>query len=51
MLLLAILLILIFAGAGFAYNILWWGLIIGLVLLVAGVVSGGGPRGPGRYWW
>lgn len=37
---LALLIILLFFGLGFAAKILWWGLIIGLVLIVAGFVSG-----------
>lgn len=50
MLLLAIILLILFAGAGFAAHVLWLGLIVGVILLVASSV-GGGPRGPGRYWW
>lgn len=40
LLILAILLILLFGGAGFAAHVLWWGLIIGLILLIASGVSG-----------
>lgn len=39
-LILAILLILLFAGAGFAAHVLWWGLVIGVILLIASAVSG-----------
>lgn len=39
-LVIALLLILIFAGAGFAAHILWWGLVLGLIILVAQMVSG-----------
>lgn len=40
LLILAILFILLFAGAGFAAHVLWWGLILGLILLIASGVSG-----------
>lgn len=40
LLILAILLILLFAGAGFAAHVLWWGLVIGVILLIASAVSG-----------
>lgn len=40
LLILALLFILLFAGAGFAAHVLWWGLIIGLILLIASAVSG-----------
>jgi hypothetical protein len=40
LLIIALLLILLFAGAGFAAHVLWWGLIIGLILLIASAVSG-----------
>ena len=44
MLVLALLLILLFGGLGFAAHILWLGLIVGLVLLVADRVAGSGRR-------
>lgn len=44
MLLIALLLILIFAGAGAFVHVLWWGLLLGVILLVASRVSG--SRGP-----
>lgn len=40
LLILAILVILLFGGLGFAAKILWWGLVLGLVLIVASAVSG-----------
>lgn len=43
MLLLALLLILLFFGAGFAVHILWLGLIVGVVLLIAQAFTGRGP--------
>lgn len=41
LLILGILLILIFGGLGFAAKVLWWGLILGVVLLIASAISGG----------
>lgn len=41
MLLLAILLLLLFFGLGFTAHILWLGLIVGVILLIASSVSGG----------
>lgn len=38
--LLALLLILLFFGLGFAAKVLWWGIIIGVILLIASMVSG-----------
>lgn len=38
--LLALLLILLFFGLGFAAKVLWWGILIGVVLLIASAVSG-----------
>jgi hypothetical protein len=38
--LLALLLILLFFGLGFAAKILWWGIIIGVILLIASAFSG-----------
>jgi hypothetical protein len=43
-LLILLLLMLLLFGAGFTAHILWWGLIIGLIVLVAEMVSGGGWR-------
>lgn len=40
LLILAIVLILLFGGLGFAAEVLWWGLVIGVVLLIAGAISG-----------
>lgn len=40
LLLLAILLILLFAGLGFAAHVLWWLIIIGLILLVISAFRG-----------
>lgn len=40
MLIVGILLIIIFAGLGFAAKVLWWGLVIGVVLLIASAISG-----------
>lgn len=48
LLIIALILLLAFGGLGFAAHILWWGLIIGLILLVAHAVSGGG--GPYNRW-
>lgn len=44
LLVLALLFLILFAGLGFAAHVLWWGLIIGIVLLVAHAVSGTGSR-------
>lgn len=48
LLVLALLFIILFAGAGFAMHILWLGLVVGVILLIAHVVSGAG-RGPYRW--
>lgn len=40
MLILALLLILLFFGLGFAAKVLWWGIILGVVLLIAEAFSG-----------
>jgi hypothetical protein len=40
LLILGIVLILLFGGLGFAAKVLWWGLVIGVVLLIAGAVAG-----------
>lgn len=37
-------LLILFAGLGFAAKILWFGLILGLVFVVAGFVSGRSNR-------
>lgn len=42
LLILGIALILVFGGLGFAAKVLWWGLIIGVILLIAGAVAGSG---------
>lgn len=39
MLILALLLIILFGGLGFASHILWLGLVIGVILLIASRVS------------
>lgn len=41
---LALLLILLFFGLGFALKVLWWGIVLGVVLLIASAFSG-----PYRY--
>lgn len=38
--LIGLLLIAVFFGLGFVAKVLWWGLIIGVVLVIAGMVSG-----------
>lgn len=40
LLILAIVLIIVFGGLGFAAKVLWWGLVLGVVLLIAGALSG-----------
>lgn len=40
MLILAIVLILLFGGLGFAAHVLWLGLIVGVILLIAQGVAG-----------
>lgn len=44
LLLIALLLVLLFGGLGFVAHILWLGLILGLIVAVAHVVSGGLTR-------
>jgi hypothetical protein len=39
LLVLAIILLILFAGLGFAAHVLWWGLILGLVVAVAAAVA------------
>jgi uncharacterized membrane protein YjdF len=40
LLLLALIVIVLFAGLGFAAKVLWLGLVLGVILLIASVVSG-----------
>lgn len=40
LLILALLFILLFFGAGFAAHILWLGILVGIILLIAHVISG-----------
>lgn len=40
----ALLVVLLFGGLGFAVNILWWGVVLGLVIAVAHVVTDGLTR-------
>lgn len=40
LLILAILFLILFAGLGFAAHVLWWGLVLGVILLIAHAVSG-----------
>jgi hypothetical protein len=40
LLILGIVLIILFGGLGFAAKVLWWGLVIGVVLFIAGAFSG-----------
>jgi len=42
LLVIALLLILLFGGLGFAVHVLWWGLIIGLILAVVHSMQRGG---------
>jgi uncharacterized membrane protein YjdF len=44
LLILALLLIILFAGLGFAAKVLWWGLVIGIILLIASFVTGTSRR-------
>jgi predicted small integral membrane protein len=46
LLVLALIVLVVFAGLGFVAKVLWWGLIIGLVLAVAHVVQSGLARRP-----
>jgi hypothetical protein len=39
LLVLALVLIVLFAGLGFAAHVLWWGLIIALIVLVASLLT------------
>lgn len=36
----ALILILLFGGLGFVLHVLWWGLVLGVVLLAVGAVTG-----------
>jgi hypothetical protein len=40
LLVLALLLILVFGGLGFAAHVLWWGLILAVVVLIAQAITG-----------
>jgi hypothetical protein len=40
MLILALVLILLFGGLGFLSHVLWWGLVLAAVVLVANAVTG-----------
>jgi hypothetical protein len=40
LLILAILLLLIFGGLGFAVHVLWWGLILAVIIGVAAMLTG-----------
>jgi hypothetical protein len=44
LLILAILLIVLCLGLGFAFKLLWLGLIVGIILVIADVVRGRGRR-------
>jgi len=44
LLIIALLLLVLFGGLGFAAHILWFGLIVGLILAVAHVVQRGATR-------
>jgi hypothetical protein len=46
LLVIALLLILLFGGLGFAAHVLWWGLIIGLVLAVVHSMQRGRAGAP-----
>lgn len=43
LLILALLVILLFGGLGFVAKVLWWGLVLGAVLLIASFVAGRRP--------
>ena len=45
LLLLALLLFLVFGGLGFVAHVLWWGLIVAVVLMVANALTGGSRSG------
>lgn len=40
LLILALIVIALFAGLGFVAKVLWWGLVLGAILLVASFVAG-----------
>jgi hypothetical protein len=44
LLILALLLFLVFGGLGFVAHILWWGLILAVVVMVANALTGRGSR-------
>ncbi|HEY2831628.1 MAG TPA: hypothetical protein VGJ14_04330 [Sporichthyaceae bacterium] len=48
LLVIALLLILLFGGLGFAVHVLWWGLIIGLILAIVHTVQRGNRAGTPR---
>jgi hypothetical protein len=48
LLVIALLLILLFGGLGFAVHVLWWGLIIGLILAIVHTVQRGNRSGAPR---
>ena len=41
---LALLLFLVFGGLGFVAHVLWWGLIVAVVIMVAHAITGRGSR-------
>lgn len=41
LLLLALLLFLVFGGLGFVAHVLWWGIVLAVVVMVAHALSGG----------
>lgn len=44
LLILALVLFLVFGGLGFVAHVLWWGLIIAVVIMVAHAITGRGSR-------
>lgn len=49
-LLLVLLLVLIFAGAGFAVHVLWWVAVVALVIWLAGFLFRGGDSARWYRW-
>lgn len=41
---LALILFLVFGGLGFVAHVLWWGLIVAVIIMVANVITGRGSR-------
>jgi uncharacterized membrane protein YjdF len=41
---LALVLFLVFGGLGFVAHVLWWGLIVAVIIMVANVITGRGSR-------